>query len=114
MRRRLLIAAAAGAVLALALGVLQATGKPADTTTLTLWHNYGTEGNAVAAVNLAKAYEKLHPNVEIKVVSQPADNYFALLQAAAVSKTGPDLAVQWTGLFDLKYEKFLVNLKQYF
>ena len=51
--------------------------------TLTLWHNYGTEQNAVATKNLVTAYEKLHPNVTIKIVSQPADNYFALLKAAA-------------------------------
>ncbi len=44
-------------------------------------------------------------------MSQPADNYFALLQAAAVSKTGPDLAVMWTGLFTLQYKDFLTNLK---
>ena len=46
-----------------------------------------------------------------KVVSQPGDTYFSLLQAAAVSKTGPDLAVMWTGLFTLKYKNFLTNLK---
>ena len=79
--------------------------------TLTIWHNYGTEQNATALQNLAAAFEKLHPNVKINVVSQPADNYFALLQAAAVSKTGPDLAVMWTGLFTLQYKSFLVNLK---
>jgi raffinose/stachyose/melibiose transport system substrate-binding protein len=45
------------------------------------------------------------------VVSQPATNYFAQLQAAAISKTGPDLAVMWTGLFTLQYKDFLVNLK---
>ena len=61
--------------------------------TLTLWHNYGTEQNAVATKNLVTAYEKLHPNVTIKIVSQPADNYFALLKAAAISHTGPDIAV---------------------
>ena len=61
--------------------------------------------------NLAKAFHKLHPNVTINVVSQPADNYFALLQAAAVSKTGPDLAVMWTGLFTLQYKNFLTNLQ---
>ena len=82
--------------------------------TLTLWHNYGTEGNAVATKNLVAAFEKANPNITIKVVSQPADNYFALFQAASIAKTGPDLAVQWTGLFDLKYEKFLLNLKPYF
>jgi ABC-type glycerol-3-phosphate transport system substrate-binding protein len=79
--------------------------------TLTIWHNYGTEQNATALQNLATAFEKLHPNVTVNVVSQPADNYFALLQAAAVSKTGPDLAVMWTGLFALQYKAFLVNLK---
>ena len=60
---------------------------------------------------LAAAFHKLHPNVTVNVVSQPADNYFALLQAAAVSKTGPDLAVMWTGLFTLQYKHFLTNLQ---
>jgi ABC-type glycerol-3-phosphate transport system substrate-binding protein len=82
--------------------------------TLTLWHNYGTEGNAVATQNLVKAFEKLHPNIKINVVSQPASNYFALLQASQISHTGPDLAVMWTGLYDLKYQNLLVNLKPYF
>ena len=29
--------------------------------TLTLWHNYGTEGNAVATKNLVAAFEKAEP-----------------------------------------------------
>jgi raffinose/stachyose/melibiose transport system substrate-binding protein len=78
--------------------------------TLTLWHNYGTEANATATQNLVKAFEALHPGVTINVVSQPADNYFDLLQAAAISKTGPDLATMWTGLFDLKYSSYLQPL----
>lgn len=79
--------------------------------TLTLWHNYGTEQNAVATKALTDAYTAAHPNVTFNIVAQPGDNYFSLLQAAAVSKTGPDLAVMWTGLFDLKYKDWLVNLK---
>jgi ABC-type glycerol-3-phosphate transport system substrate-binding protein len=79
--------------------------------TLTIWHNYGTEQNATALANMAKAFHKLHPNITVNVVSQPATNYFAQLQAAAISKTGPDLAVMWTGLFTLQYKDFLVNLK---
>ena len=47
----------------------------------------------------------------IKVVSEPADNYFALLQAAAISGNGPDIAVMWTGLFTLQYKSYLANLK---
>jgi len=79
--------------------------------TLTIWHNYGTEQNATALVNLAKAFHKLHPNITVNVVSQPAPNYFALLQAKAISRNGPDLAVMWTGLFTLQYKGFLQNLK---
>lgn len=79
--------------------------------TLTLWHNYGTEQNAIATQALTEAYTKAHPNVTFDIVSQPGDNYFALLQAAAVSKTGPDLAVMWSGLFYLPYKDWLVNLK---
>ena len=91
-----------------------AANARSSTTTLTLWHNYGTEGNAVATNNLVRAFEKSHPDIKIKVVSQPAENYFALLQAASISKTGPDLATMWTGLFALKYQKFLADLKPYF
>lgn len=81
--------------------------------TLTLWQNYGTEANATATQNLITAFEKLHPNITIKDVAQPASNYFSLLQAAAVSRTGPDLAVMWTGLFTLQYKSYLQNLKSY-
>ncbi len=80
---------------------------------LTLWHNYGTEANATATEALVKAFEAKNPGVTIKIVSQPADNYFDLLQTAAISKTGPDIATQWTGLFDLKYKDYLEPLNQY-
>ena len=49
-----------------------ASGGSAAPVTLTLWHNYGTEQNAVATQNLVKAYEKLHSNVTIKVQSTRA------------------------------------------
>lgn len=80
---------------------------------LTLWENYGTEDEATATYALAKAFHQSHPGIEVKVVSQPASNYFALLQAAAISRSGPDLAVMWTGLFTLKYDSFLLNLNHY-
>jgi ABC-type glycerol-3-phosphate transport system substrate-binding protein len=111
-RWRLAAGAAAVALLATACGSSGGgTGTAASPITLTIWHNYGTEQNATALQNLAKAFHKLHPNINVDVVSQPADNYFAQLQAAAVSKDGPDLAVMWTGLFTLQYKSFLVNLK---
>ncbi len=113
MRRwKVLAVTAAAALLATACGSGGgSSGSASGPVTLTIWENYGTEQNATALKNLAKAFEKLHKNVTVNVVSQPADNYFALLQAAAVSKTGPDLAVMWTGLFTLQYKEFLANLK---
>jgi raffinose/stachyose/melibiose transport system substrate-binding protein len=112
-RWKLAASAAAVALLAAACGSSggSGTGTAANPVTLTIWHNYGTEQNATALQNLAKAFHKLHPSIKVDVVSQPADNYFAQLQAAAVSKDGPDLAVMWTGLFTLQYKNFLVNLK---
>ncbi len=105
--------AAAVAVLATGAALAARTGG-SGSVTLTLWQNYGTEGNAVATTNLVKAFEKLNPNITINVVPQPAANYFQLLTAAWIAGTAPDLSVQWTGLYDLKYQNQLLNLKPYF
>ena len=109
---------AAATVLATSLAAFAAScssssgsGGASGPVTITIWHNYGTEQNATALVNLAKAFEALHPNIKVNVVSQDATNYFAQLQARAISKNGPDLAVMWTGLFTLQYKSFLTNLK---
>ncbi|MHB8468294.1 MAG: ABC transporter substrate-binding protein [Gaiellaceae bacterium] len=114
MQRFIIVSAALVAVVALAGAAFAASGAKHGTVTLTLWHNYGTGGNAVATNNLVAAFEKQNPNIKIKVVSQPGSNYFQLLQAAWIAHTAPDLSVQWTGLFDVKYEKQLLNLKPYF
>jgi raffinose/stachyose/melibiose transport system substrate-binding protein len=82
--------------------------------TLTFWENYGTQLSLLnAAKNLAAAYHKLHPNITVKLVNQPANNYFSLVQAAAISHTGPDLAVMWTGLYLPPYADILANLRPY-
>ncbi len=113
--RRLRLAAGLAAV-ALAAAACGSSGGGSSSNasgpiTLTIWHNYGTEQNATALQNLGNAFHKLHKNITVNVVSQPASNYFAQLQAAAISRNGPDLAVMWTGLFTLQYKNFLVNLK---
>ena len=113
--------AATSAVLALAAmastaglaSASRAAPRSAPSVTLTLWQNYGTEANATATKNLVKAFEASHPTIKINVVAQPASNYFSLLQAAAISRTGPDLAVMWTGLYTLQYKSYLQNLASY-
>jgi len=114
VRRWTLVAGVAVAAMLAATACSSSSGGSSSASgpvTLTIWENYGTEQNATALKNLAAAFHKQHPNVTVNVVSQPADNYFALLQAAAVSKTGPDLAVMWTGLLTLQYKDFLTNLQ---
>ena len=81
--------------------------------TLTLWHNYGTEANAQVTEALVKAYVAKYPNVTINLVSQPADNYFALLKTAAIAGTGPDMMTMWTGLFALQNQSYLEPLNSY-
>jgi len=104
-------AVAAAALLAAGCGSSGNAGGSNAPVTITIWENYGTEQNATALQNLATAFHKLHPNITVDVVSQPASNYFALLQSRAISRNGPDLAVMWTGLFTLQYKGFLQNLK---
>ena len=111
MRRKSMFAG----VIALALAAtgfgVNAQSASAAGTTITIWHNLGTTQNAEAVKALTTAYTKANPSVTFKLVDQPGDNYFALLQSAAISKKGPDLALMWTGLFALQYKSYLQNLK---
>jgi ABC-type glycerol-3-phosphate transport system substrate-binding protein len=116
-RARLLAAVAVMAVIVVACSsgggsTTSSTPGSAAPVTLTIWHNYGQSNSNITVVNgLAAAFHALHPNITINVVDQSGANYFSQLQAAAISKTGPDLAVMWTGLFALKYKAFLANLQ---
>ena len=123
MKRASIVRRLAAASAVIALAGMAGTSGPASASkaaprsqpsvTLTLWQNYGTEANATATKNLVKAFEASHPGIKINVVAQPASNYFSLLQAAAISHTGPDLAVMWTGLYTLQYKSYLQNLSSY-
>jgi len=83
----------------------------ADAGDITIWHNYGTEVNATALSAVVDAFSKEHPDIKVNLVSQPADNYFALLTAASIAHKAPDIAVMWTGLFALKYAHLLADLR---
>jgi raffinose/stachyose/melibiose transport system substrate-binding protein len=111
MRKKKLLALLVSTAL-LVTGCSSSGNKASDApVVVTLWHNLGDTQNAEATKALTDAYTAAHPNVTFNLVSQPGDNYFSLLQAAAVSKTGPDLVLMWTGLFALKYKEYLTNLK---
>ncbi len=80
---------------------------------LVLWQNLGNGNQAQMVPVLIKAFEKQHPNITITNVQQPRANYFALLQAAAVSRSGPDLVNMWTGLFTMQYKSYLEPLAKW-
>ncbi|MDA8290570.1 MAG: ABC transporter substrate-binding protein [Actinomycetota bacterium] len=80
---------------------------------LVLWQNLGNGNQAQAVPLLINAFEKTHPGITITNVAQPRANYFALLQAAAVSQSGPDIVNMWTGLFTMQYRSYLENLKSW-
>ena len=86
-------------------------GTSSGKVTITIAENYGTEQNAVALRNLAAAFHKIHPNITVKIQPENGSNYFAILQKDAIARSGPDLAVMWTGLFTLQYKSFLTNLR---
>ncbi|MHB8191300.1 MAG: ABC transporter substrate-binding protein [Ferrimicrobium sp.] len=80
---------------------------------LILWQNLGNGTEAQVVPVLIKAFEKSHPNITVTNVEQPRANYFALLQTAAVAKSGPDLVNMWTGLFTMQYKSYLEPLGKY-
>lgn len=107
-----MLAAACGSTASPSTGSGGPTGAPnSGKVTLTLWQNLGQGNQAQVVPPLIAAFEKTHPNITIKNVQQPRANYFALLSAAAISQSGPDLVNMWTGLFTMQYRSYLANLK---
>jgi ABC-type glycerol-3-phosphate transport system substrate-binding protein len=90
-----------------------AGAKSASRVNLILWQNLGNGSQAQVVPVLIKAFEKSHPNVTVTNVEQPRANYFALLQTAAVARSGPDLVNMWTGLFTMQYKSYLEPLSSY-
>ncbi|MGO1255490.1 MAG: ABC transporter substrate-binding protein [Microbacterium gubbeenense] len=103
MKRTLITTAVAG----LALVSLTACGGAAPTTgaasgdggsaggeTLTIW-NWGDADEAAAAYteDVTAAFAEKHPDVDVKIVNQPFDQYYTLLGSAVEAGTGPDLAL---------------------
>jgi ABC-type glycerol-3-phosphate transport system substrate-binding protein len=77
---------------------------------LTVWLN-GACFQPCPDTALAKAYEKGHPGVTIKVVAEPTGNFYQALLAASISRTGPDIAQLWPGGYWSTVAKYLVNLR---
>jgi ABC-type glycerol-3-phosphate transport system substrate-binding protein len=105
--KRVLISLAAVLVVGSAIFAATAASRPAKTVAddpnnanLTYW--YWAESDAPGANNWLKKevalYEKAHPKVKIKIVTQSTDTLTSAFTTAAQTKSGPDIATQWATL----------------
>jgi raffinose/stachyose/melibiose transport system substrate-binding protein len=89
-----------------ACGQSKSSGK-LHAATLTVW----IDGHPDDTQNgLARAFEKLHPQIKLHLVAQPSSNYFALVHTANVARRGPDLELLWTGYYVQQNLPWLVKL----
>ena len=102
----------------LAGGLLAACGSKwsagSASKTLTIWQSWSPGENGLGFIYpAAKAFEKANPGVKINIVVKPPDNYFALLQAAMLGHTGPDIAEIYPGTYVRNTIPYFVNLNSY-
>jgi len=86
-----LIAIGAAGILALTGCTPSETGS--DTTTLTVWHYYNTDGQVEALEKLADSFTAEHPDVTVQYEYVPVDQFTTKAVTAAGSETGPDVLV---------------------
>jgi ABC-type glycerol-3-phosphate transport system substrate-binding protein len=95
------LAALAGAAALVMTGC--ATGETgSDSTTLTVWHYYNTDGQVATLQKLADSFQADHPGVTVEFEYVPVDQFTTKAVTAAGAKTGPDVLVFGaSGTYDL-------------
>jgi multiple sugar transport system substrate-binding protein len=88
-----LAAIGAAGILALTGCAAGDTGGSSDTTTLTVWHYYNTDGQVEALQKLADSFTADHPDVKVQFEYVPVDQFTTKAVTAAGSQTGPDVLV---------------------
>lgn len=113
------LAIAATAAVALTLGACATGGDDAgeETGTIVVWDLLvGSDANWKAVMDEVDAqFEEAHPGVEIDRVAQPADPSVIkqLMQAAAQSRSGPDLIMIWAWGDVLSLKPSLAPIDEY-
>jgi len=77
---------------------------------LTVW-----SFNAVDAghKSIDAGFKAKYPDVNLKVITQPGDNYYALLQAAVTSGRGPDVFAMFPGGYQQQFAPYSLDLSKY-
>ena len=95
VRSAVAIAAVVGVLATAGCAGKEATGagaQPSGKADLTVWH-YWDGNNADTFASMAKTFEGAHPNTTIKLVNVPGADLLTKLQAAAQSRTLPDVVI---------------------
>ena len=115
IKRTGLVLVALTAMLAYGASALSSPSRGAQTQKLVVWDwQYASKswGQALKAVDAA--FTKAHPGVQIEHVAQPQNNYYQLVQAANVARSGPDVLMMHAGTFGvLNYTDSLETLNSY-
>ncbi len=79
--------------------------------TLTVWLS-GSVSTQPTFVAVAKAFEKLHPGIKIKWITEPsnASAYFSLVHTSNIAHNGPDIEYLWTGYYVEQNTPWLIKL----
>lgn len=76
---------------------------------LTIWA-YGAIDSTPHLQPLVDGFKKKYPNVKVTLQPQPSENYYAMLKAAIVSKTGPDIFTMFPGGYESQFAKYSLDL----
>jgi ABC-type glycerol-3-phosphate transport system substrate-binding protein len=87
-------------VLAVAFALAPGAAAAGQKTTLTVWDWHAadtTKGPGLWLKNIDEAFQKAHPDIELRHVAQSHNEYYQIFKAAAASRSGPDVVMLHQG-----------------
>lgn len=111
------VPAAFGSLLALSLAVTGCTGKQGDgkEKQVTITHYTIDSPDRTFVEKLVPAFEKLHPNIKVKITKAPYEQFDSKLQSSIAAKNSPDVTSHWGygGFMEYYSKGMLMDLTPY-
>jgi ABC-type glycerol-3-phosphate transport system substrate-binding protein len=88
--------------------------KPSGPATVTVWDfKYGDPRTGAVMKKIDEAFMAANPDIVIKHVAQPEDNYYQMLGTAAAARRGPDVGLFHVGAKHQDFDDYLVDLGKF-
>ena len=111
------VPAAFGSLLALSLAATGCTGKQGDgkEKQVTITHYTIDSPDRTFVEKLVPAFEKLHPNIKVKITKAPYEQFDSKLQSSIAAKNSPDVTSHWGygGFMEYYSKGMLMDLTPY-